>query len=291
MRNLTYTIPPEDDGRPIKRVIRGRMGLSHQQFSRLKARGGLMLDGEAVFANHEVRTGQVISLDLALAEESGIAPDPTPISIAYEDEDLLIVNKPAPLACQHSPRNENPSLEARVVHYLRGCPFRPVNRLDKGTSGLMAVAKHAHAQMLLARQLHTDEMVREYLAVLVGRPPQMEGAVSAPIQKAEGQTIRRIVSDDGKPAVTRYAVEKYDGQRSTVRLVLKTGRTHQIRVHMAHLGCPVFGDFLYGREETELLPGRFALHSARLRLRQPLTGQWIDVVSELPEELLRIAPE
>ncbi|NCB05540.1 MAG: RluA family pseudouridine synthase, partial [Clostridia bacterium] len=149
---------------------------------------------------------------------------------------------------------------------------------------LMVVALHPHAQQLLQRALHTEAFAREYLAVCDGCPPQSEGTVDLPIAKAEGATIRREISPDGQEAVTHYRVLERTKSRSLVWLRLETGRTHQIRVHMAALGCPVTGDFLYGRE-VAALPQRFALHSHRLCLNHPATGKRMEWVSPLPQTL------
>lgn len=292
MRIFSYTVPPEDDGRLIKRVIRGRLGLSHRQFVLLKGEGGMLLDGRPVHANQTVRAGQVI--EARLAERDTAAPGrPGPLSILYQDEDVLVLNKQAPLACQASSRQQGDALENFLSYYFRDLPaytFRPVNRLDKGTSGLMAVAMNAHAQMLLARALHGECFTREYRALVVGTPPCLEGWVEAPIRKAEGATVRREVHPLGKSAATYYQVLQTDARVSLLRLVLATGRTHQIRVHMAHLGCPVLGDFLYGSEDPRL-PGRFALHSALLRFDHPQSGQCLEFTAPLPAEMARLCPD
>ena len=281
MKTLSYAVPPEDGGRLLRRLVRGRMGVSQHVFASLKVLGGVMVDGVPARADQPVQAGQVITLTLTDGE-SGVAPDPTPVDVLYEDVDILIVNKPAPLPCQSSSRQEGYALENRLAaRFGEPYVFRPVNRLDKGTSGLMAVAKHAHAQMLLARMLHTDRYVREYLAVVEGRPPEDEGLVDAPIRKADGATVRREVSPDGKPARTRYRLLAQRGGLSLVQLRLETGRTHQIRVHMQSLGCSVWGDFLYGTEVPDL-PGRFALHSWRLALDHPMTGASLAFEASLP---------
>ena len=291
MRTFSYTVPPEDDGRLIKRVIRGRLGLSHRQFVLLKGEGGMLLDGVPVHANQVVKSGQVI--EARLAEKDTAAPGrPGPLDIRYQDEDVLVINKQAPLACQASRRQAGDALENFLSYYFRELPaytFRPVNRLDKGTSGLMAVAMNAHAQMTLSRALHGEGFVREYRALVAGAPPRPEGWVEAPIRKAEGATVRREVHPAGKRAATYYQTIESDGQVSLLRLVLETGRTHQIRVHMAHLGCPVLGDFLYGTEDARL-PGRFALHSAFLRFDHPQSGQCLEFAAPLPIELARLCP-
>ena len=205
-----------------------------------------------------------------------------------------MIDKPAPLSTQSSPRQPDNTLENRLAWRYRDVPgfvFRPVNRLDKGTSGLMVAAKHAHSQMLLSRQLHTPEFAREYLAVTDGVPAEPEGVIDAPIGKADGATVRREVRADGKPSRTAYRTLEAGNGRALLRLKLDTGRTHQIRVHLSHIGCPVFGDFLYGTERPDALPGRFALHSAYVRFLHPLTGQALEFESPLPGALRALLPK
>lgn len=208
------------------------------------------------------------------------------LRVAFEDEYLMMVDKPAPLPSASSPRQALPTLENAVYAYL-GCPedfvYRPVNRLDKGTSGLMLVAKTAYAQDQMQQLLHTDHFQREYLAVAEGRLPEKQGLIDLPIRKADGATVKREVGPGGKEARTWYWVLREENDRSLIRLRLDTGRTHQIRVHLSALGCPIVGDFLYGTESEEL-PGRFALHSFRCRFLHPVTGQWVERESD-PKEI------
>ena len=182
------------------------------------------------------------------------------------------------------------TLENRLAYLYQDRPdfvFRPLNRLDRGTSGLMAAAMNAHAAQRLQKQLHTETFIREYLAVVEGRMAG-EGAIDAPIAKEAAATVRRVVDHErGKPAVTRYRVEQTDGRYTLVRLRLETGRTHQIRAHLAHIGHPVAGDFLYGTEDPRL-PGRFALHSAYIPFVHPVTGEIVERISPLPEALRRL---
>ena len=291
MRILSLTVAPEDDGRLIGRVARGRMGVSAHQLTKAKFAGLLKLDGESVHADHVVHSGQLITVTLMDEEPAFEArAEHVPVVLVYEDEDIYVVDKPAPLATQSSPKQPDNTLENRLAGYFNdpGFIFRPVNRLDKGTSGLMAAAKNAHAQMLLSKQLHTPEFVREYLAVTEGVPVPAKGRVDKPIGKADGATVRREVREDGKPCATNYEVVSTKDDLTLVRLVLETGRTHQIRVHMSAIGCPVFGDFLYGTERQDVLPERFALHSARMRFLHPLSGREMEFSSPLPEELQKL---
>ena len=288
MRLLTAVAAEKDAGRRVKFFVRSDMGVSYRQFSALKANDGLRVNGAPVHANHVLRPGDVVTAWLSDAEDGGgaafAAPEAGPVNAVYEDEDILILDKPAPLATQCSPKQPGGTLENRLAGRYPGRVFRPLNRLDRGTSGLMAAALHAHAAQRLQRQLHTDAFCRECLAVVEGR---MEGAgtIDAPIKKEDAATVRRVIDPaGGKRAVTHYRVERTGARHSLVRLRLETGRTHQIRVHLASLGHPVAGDFLYGTEDARL-PGRFALHSTYLRLAHPVTGEVMAWESPLPGAL------
>ncbi|MCI6290875.1 MAG: RluA family pseudouridine synthase [Clostridiales bacterium] len=282
---LESVVLPADDGRKIKFYVRGAMGVSYGQFASLKMREGMRVNGVPVHANHILRTGDRVEVAIEETGSSLAEPVAGEVDVRYEDDALMILNKPAPLACQSSSRNAAPALENFLMaKYGDGFVFRPLNRLDKGTSGLMCAAKNAHAYQLMQRTLHTGDYLRQYLAVVCGRL-EGSGVVDAPIAKEDAATVRRVVDfEKGKPAVTRWESQGVFGEYSLVRLTLETGRTHQIRVHMAHLGHPVAGDFLYGTE-LACLPGRFALHSARIRLTHPMTGEVLEITSPLPEEL------
>ena len=282
---LESVVLPADDGRKIKFYVRGAMGVSYGQFASLKMREGMRVNGVPVHANHILRTGDRVEVAIEETGSSLAEPVAGEVDVRYEDDMLMILNKPAPLACQSSSRNAAPALENFLMaRYGAGFVFRPLNRLDKGTSGLMCAAKNAHAYQLMQRTLHTGDYLRQYLAVVCGRL-EGSGVVDAPIAKEDAATVRRGVDfEKGKPAVTRWESQGVFGEYSLVRLTLETGRTHQIRVHMAHLGHPVAGDFLYGTE-LACLPGRFALHSARIRLTHPMTGEVLEITSPLPEEL------
>lgn len=282
---LESVVLPADDGRKIKFYVRGAMGVSYGQFASLKMREGMRVNGVPVHANYILRTGDRVEVAIEETGSSLAEPVAGEVDVRYEDDMLMILNKPAPLACQSSSRNAAPALENFLMaRYGAGFVFRPLNRLDKGTSGLMCAAKNAHAYQLMQRTLHTGDYLRQYLAVVCGRL-EGSGVVDAPIAKEDAASVRRVVDyEKGKPAVTRWESQGVFGEYSLVRLTLETGRTHQIRVHMAHLGHPVAGDFLYGME-LACLPGRFALHSARIRLTHPMTGEVLEITSPLPEEL------
>ena len=292
-RRLALMVPPEQDGVKVDTLLRRTLGLSGTLVKRAKRiSDGILLDGHPVWVTASARAGQTLSVLVGdLPDAMGdISPAPGPLDIVYEDEDILILNKPAGVAMHPSPGHDFDTLGNFIVYYYNQCChspiFRPVNRLDKGTSGLLCAAQHAHAHEKLKEALHTDAFQRVYLAVCEGVPPLLSGVIDAPIGRAEGSSIRRTVSPDGLPARTEYEVLSSSHSRSLVRLVLTTGRTHQIRVHMAHIGCPLTGDFLYGTEIQTI--SRPALHSHQLTLIHPVTGEQMRWTAPLPHDMARL---
>lgn len=290
---MEYIAAAEDQGLPLRTILRKKLGVSYTALKSAKWDNRILVNGEPAWVDRRVQGGDRI--EFLPAETAPVyVPKPfdRPLTLPYADAHFVAVDKPARMASQSSLGHPDDSLENAFYSHL-GCPdgfiYRPVNRLDRGTSGLMLVALDGHTQHLLQGMLHTPDFRRRYLAVLDGIPPQEEGTVDAPIEKEDAASIRRIVRPDGKPSVTHYRVLSAAKGRSLVQLELETGRTHQIRVHMAHLGCPVFGDFLYGTESDEL-PGRFALHSAEIELRHPYSGEMLHITSPLPDELARLMP-
>jgi len=285
---LKAVITGTDAGRKIKHFVRGTMGVSYGQFNSLKMREGLRVNGIPVHANHVLAEGETVEVVIEEQSVTEVIPCEGPVDIMYEDDDILIINKPAPLACQASARNPEPALENRLAaKFGPEFVFRPLNRLDKGTSGLLCAAKHAHGCQILQKTLHTDEYVREYLAVVCGSM-EGEGTIDMPIAKVDAASVKRVIDyEKGQHAVTHWKSEGVYGGYSLVRLRLETGRTHQIRVHLSAMGHPIAGDFLYGTELPEL-PRRFALHSARICLKHPMTGEGIDIGCPLPDELKRL---
>lgn len=283
---MEYIVKPEEAGRKVRDVLRRSMGVSYTALKSAKWNGRIRVNGETARADAQVAAGDTVSIDWAETEPAyALKPFDLPLEIPYEDENLLAVVKPAGIASQSGRKHPDDSMENAVYsHY--GCPenfiYRPVNRLDKGTGGLMVIARTPHAQHLMQQMLHTKAFRRRYLAWTEGVPEPEEGVFDAPIAKAPGATVRRMVSETGKPSRTRYRVLRRQGRGALVLLELETGRTHQIRVHLSHAGCPVRGDFLYGKELPEEFPGCFALHSAMLEMRHPLTGEIIRLAS-LPE--------
>ncbi len=291
VRYLEFPVLPAQDGKRVDALLRAH-GLSTSAIRRAKRRPhGLLVDGEDIYTSYLLHPGQTVSILCDDRSPSDIVPFDGPVDIVYEDDDMLVVDKPAGLTVHPCAGNWEDSLGARLVCYYQKiglqADFHPVHRLDKGTSGLMVVAKHPAAQHALTAALHSGAFRREYLAVCEGAPSPPEGVVDAPLGRTDDSYIRQCVRPDGKSARTHYQVLETSGPYALLRLVLDTGRTHQIRVHMAYLGHPLVGDFLYGTEDPALIE-RPALHSGCLELCQPFTGERLVFSSPLPEDMARL---
>lgn len=289
-RTLEYTIPPEGEGKRVRAVLQGALGLSAGLVTRLKHRpGSVRINGAGARTIDLLHAGDRLSVDVGDAKESAFVPAGPRLDVAWEDEDIIIINKPAGMATHGRSDRREPTVGAMVAAYLgTSAPFHPVNRLDRGTTGLMCAAKTGYMHERLRRILHTDAFRREYLAICTGVPPEAEGEIDAPIARYNEEK-RFCVREDGAPSLTRYKVLLTWEGRSLLRVRPETGRTHQIRVHMASIGCPLLGDRLYGRLSREL--DRPALHSAALTLIHPLTGEMVSVRAPLLEDMRALLPE
>lgn len=289
-RYLNWTVPPELAGIKVDTLLKRHLNLSGTVVRRIKwLEDGILVDGVRVNTRFVPRVGQVLSVRLSDPERrSGIVPAPGPLDLVYEDEDLVVLNKAPGVPVHPGPGHFDDTICNFLLYYYDSVGIEadahPVHRLDRGTSGLLAVAKHAHAQEVLKNQLHTAAFRREYLAVCRGAPSPAAGVVDAPLGPKPGSLVEQMVRPDGKPARTRYETLAVYGGRALLRLELDTGRTHQIRVHLAHLGHPLLGDFLYGTEDPDLIP-RPALHSWRLALRHPITGKELLFTAPVPADM------
>ena len=289
VRRLELPISPELAGIRVGTLLRGRLGLSGTLLRRIKwLPDGILADGRRVNTRYLPQAGEVLSVRLSDPERrSGIVPDPGPLDVVYEDQDVLVLNKAPGVPVHPGPGHFYDTvgnyLLARYDARGEEGDFHPVHRLDRGTSGLLAVARHPYAQEMLKRQLHTEGFRRTYLAVCEGTPSPLAGLIDAPLGPKEGSLVEQTVRPDGKPARTRYETLR-PGPCSLLRLTLETGRTHQIRVHMAYLGHPLAGDFLYGEERPEGI-ARPALHSAELSFRHPVTGRELHFSQPMPADM------
>lgn len=296
IRRLELVVSRACAGVRVDTLLRKHLLLSGTVIRRIKwLEDGILVDGVRVNTRFVPKPGQVLSVRLSDPERlSGILPAPGRLDIVYEDEDIIVLNKAPGVSVHPGPGHYDDTLGNFLVDYYikTGQPadFHPVHRLDRGTSGLLVVAKHPHAQERLKEQLHTPDFHRVYLAVCEGVPRPETGTVDAPLGPVEGSLMAQQVRPDGKPACTHYRVVKTVGERSLLRLELETGRTHQIRVHMAHMGHPLVGDFLYGTEDHSVI-SHTALHSHILSFKHPVTGEKLTFEQRLPEDMERLVAQ
>lgn len=284
-RKLTNNISRELDGARVEDALRN-MRVSGSLIKELrKYPDGILLNGCRIRTIDTVRAGDVLEINIYDGASENIVPTQMPLDIMYEDEDILILNKFPGVPTHPSPGHYTDTLANGVMHHYSQngeCHmFRPVNRLDSGTSGVMCVAKNSFANTVLVSELSAHELRRRYTAIVEGETGDC-GTIDAPIVRVD--FIKRAVGPDGQHAVTHYRTIKRAGGYSLIELQLETGRTHQIRVHMAHIGHPLLGDWLYGTEDKELFP-RHALHSSYLRLIHPVTGAEMEFIPQPAEDM------
>ena len=291
MAQLKLTVSPASAGKTVRTLLKNELSLSSSCINRLKrTEQGILANGQRVFTNAVLSAGDVLTVELNAAEQPTVVePIEIPLDIVFEDEHLLILNKPAPLSViPSSLAPEEPTLANALAHYLgTDFTFHPVNRLDRSTTGLMAVAKSSFIHDRLQRMLHSGNFFRRYLAVCVGFPEPPEGEITFPIARKDGSAIARCISHNGQSAHSVYRTLERTGQFSLMELTPHTGRTHQLRVHMAAIGHSLVGDWLYGTEDHSLI-SRPALHAAHIAVQHPVTGELIEHSAPLPADMKRL---
>lgn len=286
-RIFTYNIPSEYNGATLLSFLKSKH-YSAPVITHLKrTEKGILLNGTWGRVRDILHTEDVLNIILIETESSeNIVPTPLPLDIVYEDEDLMVVNKAADTPIHPSQGNYDNTLANAVAYYYqqKNEPFvyRCINRLDRDTTGLLILAKHMYSASLLSNMMKNREIHREYLALATGEVPE-EGTIDAPIGRVSSSVIEREVRADGDAARTHYRRLTYKNGYSLVSLILETGRTHQIRVHMKYIGHPLPGDFLYNPDYSVIR--RQALHSHRLSFTHPITGEALTFTAPLPEDM------
>jgi 23S rRNA pseudouridine1911/1915/1917 synthase len=299
---LQWQVEPSGTGERLDRAVAARLPeLSRSYAANLIERGHISVNGvPATKAGHKLKPGDLISVDVPAPEPSGLQAENIPLSVVYEDADLLVIDKPAGMVVHPAPGHAGGTLVNALLAHVpeleldMGDEARPgiVHRLDKDTSGLMVVAKRRPAHEALSRQMAARTMRKEYLALVRGKPNPPAAVIEAPIARDARDRQRMAVVQGGRPARTRYSLEQVYGSYTLVRCVLETGRTHQIRVHMSSTGHPILGDPIYGKptlkDANRLGLTRQFLHATKLGFTIPSTGEWREFDSPLPEELHRV---
>lgn len=284
-RTLTCTVPPEQAGRTVKSLLRWELGVSDGMLARLRRQpDGILCNGAPVRTIDRVQAGDVLTVQVGDTRQGGrFAPMDVPLCILFEDDDLIVLDKPAGMAVHgKTDRNEATVANALAYHLGADAVFHPVNRLDRGTSGVMAVAKSGYVHDRLRQTLHTTEFQREYLAAAEGVVTPADGVIDLPIARETPSGIRRVVRADGAAAVTEYRTLCVEHGRTLLYVVPRTGRTHQIRVHFAAIAHPLVGDWLYGVTAADI--ARPALHSCALTFKHPVKRETLHITAPVPDD-------
>ena len=288
VRIIQYEIRQEDEGRQIRQVLR-KKGYSRQNMIELKKMPDcVLLDGRPKYFPERVRAGQVLTLLINEEKSSAILPVPLDFEILFEDEDILVVNKPAGMPTHPSAKNTDNTLANALAFYYsrqnRPFVFRCCNRLDRDTSGVTVIAKHHVSASILSDMSIRHEVFREYNAIVKGQVHPSCGRIDIPLGRKPGSIIERMVDmENGERAVTHYRTEKCCGDYTLLSLILETGRTHQIRIHLKAIGYPLIGDYLYNPDMEQI--SRQALHARRLSFRHPISGKTMSFEAPIPEDM------
>lgn len=293
MSILEKKVGPVKDGLKLRDYLKKELGLSTRLIRRASIDGRISIDGVKVKMNRIISEGENIAINLEREESQDITPEKMDIEIVYEDEDILVVNKKPFMVVHPTKSYQSGTLANGLLYYFKesgqNCIVRLVSRLDMNTSGLIIVAKNQFAHGMLSSESNTKKIEKKYLAVVHGIFEEKEGTIDLPIYRYEGTEhgIKRVVDERGQRSITHYKVrEEYNNKASLVECRLETGRTHQIRVHLSHLGHPIYGDFLYGAgdEEHDLIE-RQALHAYYLKFKSPRTEKELVLETGLPDDM------
>ena len=292
MENLNYLISNEEQGQRIDKYLSLMIeGKSRSFIQGLIDDKKVMANGKVIKSNYKLKNNDEIIVEMPDPIELNVEPEEMDLDIIYEDEDVIIVNKSKGIVVHPAPGNYTGTLVNGILHHcsdLSGINgvIRPgiVHRIDKDTSGILVIAKNDEAHNKLAVQFKDHSIKREYYALVEGKFSNPTGTINKPLGRDKKDRIKMAINEDGKRAVTHYEVlEQYDKGLSLVKCTLETGRTHQIRVHMASIGHPLVGDLVYGYKRQKFNVEGQVLHAKTLGFIHPRTNEYMEFTSELPE--------
>ena len=286
---LEYQVEEKEVGLKVIDVVASGMHISSRLIRKCKSNHNIFLNKKKTSVNKIVDEGDIITLMLD-HDENTFEPNPIEINIAFENADMMAINKP-PFLVVHPTKGHPEGTLANAISYYQyksnqNFKTRFINRLDRDTSGIVLIAKNAYAQQFISEQMQKDEVDKIYYAVVKGVVKQAQGTINEPIERAEEGDILRVVRPDGLPSITHYeVVERFNGY-SLLKVKLETGRTHQIRVHLAHMGHGIIGDHLYGTLSD--LIDRQALHCFEMSFKKPRGSESVVVNAPLPEDINKL---
>ena len=272
----------------VKEIIKSQFQISDRLLVKLKREKRIFLNGKPVYVTEKVKIGDVIKLDMNFDEASdNIVPTKMDLNIIFKDDYFLVINKPAGIPVHPSCNHYENSLSNGVKYYFNSIglnkKIRPVNRLDKDTSGIVIFAKHEYIQEMLVRQMKNNTFKKEYIAILDGNLNKTKGTINAPISRKAGSIMEREISEDGETAISHFELIKNFENYCTVKYTLETGRTHQLRVHSKYIGHSILGDTLYGTASD--LISRQALHAQKVTFIHPITKKSLTLEAPLPQDI------
>jgi 23S rRNA pseudouridine1911/1915/1917 synthase len=286
---LVYVVDKAEENTKLREYLRRVAQLSGRLIKGAAVQGRIEVNNKIAKLNYVLKQGDTITFQVDKEESQNIEPEKIEISVVYEDEDVIVVNKAPGMVVHPTKSYQTGTLANGLLYYFKekgeNCIVRLVSRLDMDTSGLIIIAKNQFSHMALARDMQKEEFEKSYMAVVHGNLSQQHGTIDLPIYKEADDSIKRVVDDRGQRSVTHFEVLESFKQGELVKLTLETGRTHQIRVHLSHLGYPIYGDNLYGVGEDKELISRQALHAYRLAFPHPRTGEVITLETELPKDM------
>ena len=291
MSTLEKKVAKEYEGATIREFLKEDLGLSSRLIRRSAIEKRILVNKKEVRMRYIVHTGDLVQINLQSDESQNITPEKMDLDIVYEDEDILVINKKPYMVVHPTKTYQSGTLANGVLFYFKetnqNCIVRLVSRLDMNTSGLIIIAKNQFAHMALSKEMEENNLEKRYLAIVHGNLKEKEGTIDAPIYRPDGEEFgtMRIVDERGQRSITHYKVIESFKDADLVECLLETGRTHQIRVHMKHLGHPIYGDTLYGFEGDEELIPRQALHAYGLDFKSPKTKETLSLRAKLPDDM------